>query len=381
MLILVFVVDCSILVLGVAAKKRKVGIDNLLFTHFRLCASSSMKFIPLQAFEYINSLLQQVEAQGCLVTVRLEAFTCRMNRGERDLAVAVSGKRSAQVSPLVSPQVPSWSSPMDDDYQLPPASPGAPSQAHVDDRFVYLIAAMNAIHGEADYDFSVLDQADFVLLDGPIVVEEVNRVLAALPEVCAPAIGLHGEFFWSSVAAQVAPQPTGNSSTPHWMSECDFFQFSNHECDPLYERSVWSSHFFIYSKRQRMMVSVMCYGEGNMYRGDDGYVPAGSTAGGRTAALGRGVSSSSRRRGCGGNTEGDEDGEYYHDDEHGRTTIFYPSGSAALNPDERSNATQPTTDDERRGDGCFDDDDPFGDDDGGAGGQHHEQKNRDFYGF
>jgi hypothetical protein len=289
-----------------------------------------MKFIPLQSFEAVNSLLQGVDALGCSVTIRLEAFACRMSRSEKTHIITIGG---GMRSPLIKPEshpANSLSSsfgfgPEEGLIDLPapmtmltnpPAAfvsntkekncargtttsgsasalagsgggGGGGGEGEVlDERFVYLVAALNAIHGETEYDFSVLSPQDFVLLDGPTAVEEVNRVLSALPATCAPVVG----GFWAHVASEISPErttsstamsassafvssslPSSSSSScaSSWMDECDFFQFANRECDPLYHRSVWSSHFFIYSKRQRMVVSLMMFGEGNMYRGDD----------------------------------------------------------------------------------------------------------------
>lgn len=404
-----------------------------------------MKFIPLPAFEAINSLLQAVEAQGCAVTIRLEAYTCRMNRDEKGIAAAVSGKRSHTVSPMLSPFPLTGSSSAGggpagcsgiapgvgtfppvlppplvmDDYQLPSAmvaggSSSAASSAAaepVDDRFVYLIAALNAIHGEGDYDFSVLDPQDFALLDGATVVAEVNRVLAALPDACSPAIGPNAEIFWSAIAQQVAPSgPAGSSSS--WTRDQDFFQFTNHACDPLYEHSVWSSHYFVYSKKQRLLISLAMFGEGNMYRGDDGVrrmrrkkrssaAQAAATDATQAGSSPVGV----RRKHCRSDDD-DEDGEYYHDASAGVTTAFHGSShpgagstgvghryaasltqqtlrNGSVDDDGTSNTTQPPTeDDERRGwgfGGHEDDDvDEEGDDADDTAGQ---QKNRAFYGY
>lgn len=380
-----------------------------------------MKFIPLSTFEVINSVLQQVEAQGCLVTIRLEAFTCRMQREEKQLAATVAEKRrsgsSNQVSPLLQPQagqhcyhhgstgLPPLAGGDDGGrpglmFSLPTAvttgssccaavvgleghgEEDAPAAAAaVDERFVYLIAAMNAVHGDGDYDFSVVDQQDFVLLDGgTAMLNEVNHILMAMPESCLSAIGINNsnmatcDAFWGAIGEQVVGAPTAGKNNSSgvplrspasvWLSECDVFQFCNPSCDPLYARSIWSSHYFIYSRRQRIIVSMMCLGEGNMYRGDDqGYYSNHVSSPGP-------ASSRHHKRRRRGDDDDEGEGEYYHDGE--KTTFFYASGA------ENSNKSQPvTTDDEAAGGG----EEAQWEDDGGDEGGLYAHKNRAFYGY
>lgn len=242
-----------------------------------------MKFIPLDSFEAINSLITDVEAQGCLITVLLEAFTCRNTREEKQVAATIAYRVSntPPISPqphlsnfsvemlppplLLSSSVPAASSSGVTNSVLggnsPELQPEAISADDVDERLVYLVAALNNIYEQEDYDFTVLTEQDFIYETEEAVRNEVNRTLTSLPEICGPAVAT----FWSAVCEQVLDASQG----------CEFFRFHSRNCDPLADRTVFSTHYFLYNKRRKVVVSLRLFGTGNQYRGDDGCTPHG----------------------------------------------------------------------------------------------------------
>lgn len=233
-----------------------------------------MKFIPLESFALINSLLQGVEAQGCLRTVRLEAFTCRRTNEERQIANDIANYHNTmQSTPPISPS-PAMTSmfQMHGAGSMPPplvlgsSAPdtvAAVTADTIDDRLVYLVAALNSLYGEDGYDFSVLKETDFISHTEATVRGEMALVLQAVPESCGPAVAQ----FWAAIENEVLNEAHG----------CEYYEFRCPECDPLRERTLFSTHYFLYNRRRKVLVSLLSYGEGNMYRGDDGYIPPDGT--------------------------------------------------------------------------------------------------------
>ncbi|AAZ13488.1 hypothetical protein, conserved [Trypanosoma brucei brucei TREU927] len=218
-----------------------------------------MEFVPLESFEFLNSLLQGVEAQGCLMTVRLEAFTCRCTRKKKLLAASIAeyaNKTTPPLRPLCSANapVPPLLNLSDDSVHVVPTEPVEPSD--IDDRLVFLVAALNSIYGEDGYDFSVLTEEDFVPCDEAHVRAEVNNTLRSFPSSCGPAVGQ----FWVRVTEHASDASQG----------CEYFRFASPSCDPMASRALFSQHYFLYNKRTRLLVSLLIFAEGNLYRGDDG---------------------------------------------------------------------------------------------------------------
>ncbi|EPY43892.1 hypothetical protein AGDE_00028, partial [Angomonas deanei] len=166
-----------------------------------------MKFIPLESFDQINSLLEAVEAQGCLLTIRLEAFTCRNTKEEKELASAITqNMMKLQSTPPITPS-PIVVQSQDGTFPLvetlpPPLVLGASAFSHempytpdVNERLIYFAAALNSIYSEDGYDFSVLTENDFVCLNEEQVKGEVQIYLQSLPDVCGPAV----QHFWEAI--------------------------------------------------------------------------------------------------------------------------------------------------------------------------------------
>lgn len=228
-----------------------------------------MKYIPLESFEAINSLLQAVDAQGCLVTLRLEAYTCRHTREERQIATNLAQYRSqVQSTPPLSP-----SPGIHGAFDAPPPmvlgssvvdAPGSSVPVAVEDidqRLVFLVAALNSMYAEDGYDFSVLTERDFVVHDPATVRCEIDLTLQSLPESCAPAV----HRFWPAIHEQVLDATQG----------CEVYEFCCPSCDPRGQTSIFSHHYFFYHRPRKVLVTLLLYGEGNRYRGDDGYMPPG----------------------------------------------------------------------------------------------------------
>ena len=156
----------------------------------------------------------------------------------------------------------------------------------VDNRLVLLVGTLNAIHGALDFDFTCLETSDFLMLAPLEFFEKVNEFLSSLPrEVLANTVGsINGEHFWGAIAALVGGDNmlvdlrTGTS-------DCEFFQFACPQCDPVAQSKVWSNHFFIYNKRHHVVISLLMFGEGNMYRGDSGVPRIGSYLSGTSTPM------------------------------------------------------------------------------------------------
>ncbi|EAN92753.1 hypothetical protein, conserved [Trypanosoma cruzi] len=191
-----------------------------------------MDFVPLASFEFLNSLLQGVEAQGCLMTVRLEAFTCRSTRKKKQLAASMAHYANANTPPLAPASHAGLSPPpLQLDRRLPVVfAPVDPED--IDDRLVYLVAALNSIYGEDGYDFSVLTEEDFVVCNEAQVRAEVDVTLHSMSDSCRPAV----EQFWTLVSEQVMDASPG----------CEYFRFMCPTCDPMVSRSLFSQHYFLY---------------------------------------------------------------------------------------------------------------------------------------
>lgn len=273
-----------------------------------------MKYIPLESFESINSLLQGVEALGCLVTIRLEAYTCRHTREEKQIATNLAQYyTNVQSTPPISPSPllvgPAATFGADYHMELPPpivlgssamppsamATSGAPldmrssetgavvgpsttyggnNNSHegtastgllstpvvtaqdIDERLVFMVAALNSMYDSDGYDFSVLTERDFLSHTTQFLRDEVDLALNQLPEeTCGPAV----RQFWPAIYEQVGDAGQG----------CEVFEFNCPACDPRAETSVFSKQYFLYNKPRKILVSLLVYGEGNRYRGDD----------------------------------------------------------------------------------------------------------------
>ncbi|CCW69637.1 unnamed protein product [Phytomonas sp. Hart1] len=248
-----------------------------------------MKYIPLASFETINSLLHAVEAQGCLITIRLEAFTCRHTREERQIAADLAQYQTeVQRTPPLSPSPalmlqshPSegspglWRSPglsLDVVGGVPPPlvlggsvypdePPPAVAPEDIDARLVFFVAALNGMYCRDGYDFAVLTERDFVSHDAEMVRAELELTMQGFPESCQPAV----RGLWNAIRSQVLDPAQG----------CEVYEFCCPSCDPLAATSIFSHHYFFYNKTRKVVVVLVEYAEGNRYRGDDGSSPLG----------------------------------------------------------------------------------------------------------
>lgn len=236
-----------------------------------------MKYIPIERFEAINSLLSAVEYEpGSCLTIRLEAFTCRQTKEEKQIANQLAEymtkiQRTPPVSPslgvlqmspsehaLEMPSTPvlllgstTAEETFDDDGLLVTSRSSTftlPSAAYVDstdvdERLIYCVAALNNIYRAEGYDFNVLTGADFVSHSAENVKGEVNLCLQHLPVSCSPAIS----DFWPSVKDVAGSSEEG----------CEFFEFSCPSCDPLAEDSLYSHTYFLFNKRKKIIVSLI----------------------------------------------------------------------------------------------------------------------------
>ncbi|KAK7197545.1 Maf1 regulator [Novymonas esmeraldas] len=261
-----------------------------------------MKFIPLESFGALNSLLQGVEAQGCRITMRLEAYTCRHTKEERVIAnnIAVY-QNNVSLTPPISPSpglmaYAAFPAP----ETLPPLvlGSGAETQAmgssggggggggvpyapvtaeEIDDRLIFFVTALNTVYESDGYDFSVLRESDFVRYTEEDFRTEVVNTLQSLPETCHPAV----QRFWPTVE-QVVDNAGGG---------CEYYEFRCPSCDPLADHTVYARHYLLYNRRRKVLVLVVEYGESNLYRGDDGVLRVGGEAATAAAASAWGTDS------------------------------------------------------------------------------------------
>lgn len=230
-----------------------------------------MKFIPLESFDSINSLMQGVEALGCLLTLRLEAFTCRHTKEERLIASNIATyQANVQLTPpmmYIDGNTGEFAV-VDTIAMIPPlqlggrevtpmdAQYGPVSADDIDDRLVFLVAALNSLYGEDGYDFSILTERDFTQHSEATVRAEVQLALQALPEQCGPAV----RRFWAAIEEVVLTEAQG----------CEYFEFVSPTCNPLADTTVFTHHYFLYNRKKKVLVALIEFGEGNLYRGDDG---------------------------------------------------------------------------------------------------------------
>eukprot|EP00796_Vickermania_ingenoplastis_P001691 gene1691-1053_t len=212
-----------------------------------------MKYIPLERFEAINSLLSAVEYQpGTSLTIRLEAFTCRNTKEERHIAAELANYRTQiQSTPPVSP-APGIAY----DPGAPPVlvlggttqqqTEPAVVEADVDERLVFCVAALNNLYQDEGYDFAVLSDADFISHSEAAVVGEIDFRLQQLPPSCSSA----AHDLWPAVKEVVGTAADG----------CEFFEFRCPSCDPLAE-AVDPHTYFLYNKRKKVLVSLLMYAE------------------------------------------------------------------------------------------------------------------------
>ncbi|CAG9579466.1 conserved hypothetical protein [Leishmania major strain Friedlin] len=232
-----------------------------------------MKFIPLDSFSALNSLLQGVEAQGCCITMRLEAYTCRHTKEERQIANSIACyQNNVQLTPPISPLPTIGAYAGCTQEALPPlvlggsaenvaASYSLVSPNEIDDRLVYFVAALNTVYESDGYDFSVLRENDFVRYTEPQFRTEVSSTLQSLPEQCRPAV----QRFWPTIEEVVENAESG----------CEYYEFRCPSCNPLADTTVYARHYFVYNRRKKVLVLLVEYGESNPYRGDDGLPHAG----------------------------------------------------------------------------------------------------------
>ncbi|KPI85708.1 hypothetical protein ABL78_5240 [Leptomonas seymouri] len=236
-----------------------------------------MKFIPFDGFSALNSLLLGVEAQGCCITLRVEAYTCRHTKEEKQTANSIATyQNNVQLTPPISPSpgVASF-------HGVPPPQPLPPlvlggsevesityspiSPEELDERLVYFVTALNTVYESDGYDFSVLKESDFVCYTEPQLKMEVQNTLDSLPEQCRPAV----QRFW----------PTVEEVVENAVGGCEYYEFRCPSCDPLADSTVYARHYILYNRKKKVLVLLVEYGESNPYRGDDGLSQAAGGAG------------------------------------------------------------------------------------------------------
>lgn len=237
-----------------------------------------MKFIPSDGFSALNSLLLGVEALGCCITLRLEAYTCRHTKEEKQIANNIATyQNNVQLTPPISPSpgigtFNGFPAPQ----SLPPLVLGggsgleggnyAPVSAEtLDERLIYFVTALNTVYESDGYDFSVLTENDFVHYTEAQLRAEVQNTLDSLPEQCHPAV----QRFWPTVEDVVENAQGG----------CEYYEFRCPSCDPLADSTVYARHYILYNRKKKVLVLLVEYGESNPYRGDDGLLRAAGGAG------------------------------------------------------------------------------------------------------
>lgn len=213
-----------------------------------------MKFIPIESFEAVNSLLNGVEFEpGSYLTVQLSAFTCRNTREEKQIAAEIADyTKQSQTSPPISPNPLGQSSGCSDAAPsllfLGPPTCGCSSAAvmepeDVDERLVYCVAALNSIYSDDGYNFNVLSESDFVSHMEEEVQSEVYRCFQHLPST---TYGSAAISLWSALREVIGSTDDG----------CEYFEFSCPGCDPL-SHSIFAHTYLLYNKRRKLMVSVV----------------------------------------------------------------------------------------------------------------------------
>jgi hypothetical protein len=238
-----------------------------------------MKFIPFDGFSILNSLLVGVEAQGCCITLRLEAYTCRHTKEEKQTAHSIATyQNNVQLTPPISPSPGIGGFPgLPASQPLPPLVLGGEegglegvgygfvSPEALDERLVFFVTALNTVYENDGYDFSVLKESDFVCYTEAQLRMEVQSTLDSLPEQCRPAV----LRFWPTIEEVVENAAGG----------CEYYEFRCPSCDPLADSTVYARHFILYNRKKKVLVLLVEFGESNPYRGDDGLPQAAGGAG------------------------------------------------------------------------------------------------------
>lgn len=212
-----------------------------------------MKFIPIDRFEAINSILNQIPLNpGVSFTVKLEAFTCRHTKEEKHIASELAEHMmQIQSTPPVSPSPGIvWQA----SGEAPPvlvlgsataevSTPQVVEADDVDERLVYCVAALNHLYSDDGYDFNVLQNEDFISHTEETITSEVNF---RLEQVAGNDNVTTIHDLWPSIRDVVGRTEDG----------CEYFQFSCPSCDPMSEQCIDYRTYFLYNKRKKILVSL-----------------------------------------------------------------------------------------------------------------------------
>jgi len=217
----------------------------------------------------MSSLMAGVDVGDCVFYANLEAYSCKSVRSDRKLSHLIE-RRLAEQDNMTKFSPPSIFSPSDlsmlslscasSPVENTPSSntPGSSSslskhssQIHV---HTMLVLCLNHSYNN-EFDFSSVPREYFQQIESLTVLRNtINTLLARVTTVDETFF----EDFWQTVS-EVIELPT-----------CDFYNFVPEEGeDPIEELekgTLWSKHFFFYSKKQRRILLFRCWAKSKVSR-------------------------------------------------------------------------------------------------------------------
>lgn len=176
-----------------------------------------------------------------------------------------------------------------------PYVPTTPDEAYalarhvISERLVYLVGALNSLYGTSEYDFSVLGPDDFILVNPITFITEINAMISSLlPAEVIAYVGQNGEAFWRAIGSMLIGGEASLYDAATNVSECDVFLLHCPSCDPTAQTKQWASHYFVYHKKSRVIISVIGFGEAPSFALGAAGVGIGRGGGGLISAMGAG---------------------------------------------------------------------------------------------
>ncbi|KAI8897857.1 Maf1 regulator-domain-containing protein [Globomyces pollinis-pini] len=186
-----------------------------------------MKYLPNEDIEQINSQLGCIDNGDTRIFCRMEAYSCKRTREDKELKRHMNSKYEN-----------------DDDILLDVLSPRSPfgplSQMTSRKTLFYLLGTLNAVY--PDYDFSDIKPELFTKI--PAIGMAINHVNNLFLVQFENSQGQIGQTIWNTVDQVIS---TNN---------CDIYQFTpDRDIEPdAEEGNLWSFYYFFYNKQDKRIL-------------------------------------------------------------------------------------------------------------------------------
>jgi|EP00670_Eutreptiella_braarudii_P009954 hypothetical protein len=229
-----------------------------------------MKFLHCANLSYLNSLLDEADSGDCVLSTRLECYTCRGTRTDKRLSHQIETRltEEAQFQWACSPDL-GPAEPLELVTSLSlDSSPGLDA-SHLTHglgksnplrTYTHLVLCLNHCYNH-EFDFSCIPSEDFQQDESlSSIKSDINSILVKFSSETKSFPQLEEEF-WNAVNDTI--------STP----ECEFYIYKPEEGeDPIQEleqAALWSKHFFFYNKKLKKVLLLRCWAQSkSMSRGD-----------------------------------------------------------------------------------------------------------------